>query len=236
MLMPASLNRMIYIDDSGHPASGLIVYGWIEFTPAHWASVLKNWLDTRKRLWRELGIPVPQELHTTDYVNGRGRITKSIPARHMHNGAPHWKDLGREVACLCLDTIRSTEGLSVGSVYRRVDPSAFAQSKQDTYRSLVNRFERDLEQTGPLGLIFMDGDGSDTSYRSTRRQLPLSQRRIIEDAVHLDSSASQLIQMADLVAWSANAAIDRHDAQSFAWDWYRNYLAERDLAREPQPI
>ena len=82
----------------------------------------------------------------------------------------------------------------------------------------------------------MDGDGSDTSYRSTHRQLPLSQRRIIEDAVHLDSSASQLIQMADLVAWSANTAIDRHDAQSFAWDWYRTYLAERDLAREPQSI
>jgi hypothetical protein len=51
--MPEVLDRLIYIDDSGHPASGLVVYGWIEFSPDRWASVLKTWLETRKRLWRE---------------------------------------------------------------------------------------------------------------------------------------------------------------------------------------
>lgn len=27
------LERMIYVDDSGHPRSGMVVYGWVEFSP-----------------------------------------------------------------------------------------------------------------------------------------------------------------------------------------------------------
>lgn len=79
----------------------------------------------------------------------------------------------------------------------------------------------------------MDGDGSDTSYRSTHRGLKLAQRRVIEDAIHTDSKHSQLIQMADLVAWSANSSIDRHHGNQFAWDWYDTYLAERDRCVAP---
>jgi hypothetical protein len=72
---------MIYMDDSGYPQCGLAVYGWIEFTPDHWSSVLRCWLDTRKVLWREYRIAVQEELHTADLVNGRGRISKQIPDR-----------------------------------------------------------------------------------------------------------------------------------------------------------
>lgn len=82
----------------------------------------------------------------------------------------------------------------------------------------------------------MDGDGSDSSYRSTHRSLQLSHRRVIEDAVHLDSSSSQLVQMADLVAWSANAHLTRHPKSEFAWDWYSTYLAERDPYGAPRQI
>lgn len=109
---------MIYVDDSGHPQSGLAVYGWIEFSPDRWRSVLRNWLDTRKLLWREFGIPITTELHTTDYANGRGRISKRIPERHIHDGREYWKDFGREVAHQCLETLRCTEGLTLGAVYR----------------------------------------------------------------------------------------------------------------------
>jgi hypothetical protein len=59
---------------------------------------------------------------------------------------------------------------------------------------------------------------------------------VIEDAIHLDSQLSQLEQMADLVAWSANACLDQHDRNQFARQWYDEYLAERDPARGPQPI
>lgn len=227
---------MIYIDDSGHPASGLVIYGWVEFSPNHWASVLKSWLDTRKRLWREYGIAVTEELHTTQYVNGRGRISKAVPERHVHDGVQYWKDFGREVAVECLETLRSTEGLSVGAVWRRGAPADIAKTRRDAYAALVARFERELEDSSTLAIVFMDGDGSDTSYRSTHRSLRLADRRVIEDAIHLDSRSSQLVQMADLVAWSANAHVDSASGNEFAWRWYADYLSERDRSRSPQEI
>ncbi len=227
---------MIYVDDSGHPQSGLVVYGWIEFAPDRWSSALSSWLQTRKRLWREHKIPVTQELHTTEYVNGRGRISTKMPDRHVHEGVEYWKDFGREVAIECLQTLQSTEGLRLGAVYRRGDPEDIAQTRQQAYAALVDRFEAELNKSNSLALVFMDGDGSDTSYRSTHRTLELAQRRVIEDAIHLDSGSSQLVQMADLVAWSANAHVDKHSRNEFAWDWYEKYLSSRDPARLPREI
>lgn len=234
--MPNALTRLIYIDDSGHPASGLVVYGWVEFAPDRWASVLKAWLDMRKRLWREFSIAVTRELHTTEYVNGRGRISKAVPERHVHNGVEYWKDFGREVAVECLQTLRTTEGLSVGAVWRRGAPEEIAKTRRESYAALVQRVEAELAVSGDLAMVFMDGDGSDTAYRSTHRSLRLTERRVIEDAIHLDSKTSQLTQMADLVAWSANAHLDRAEGNQFAWLWYETYLAERDLRRQPQEI
>jgi hypothetical protein len=234
--VPLSLNRMIYVDDSGHPQSGLVIYGWIEFTPDRWPTALSSWLQTRKRLWREHNIPVTQELHTTEYVNGRGRISTKMPDRHIHDGVEYWKDFGREVAVECLETLQSTEGLRLGAVYRRGHPDDIAQTRQQAYAALVDRFEHELSESNSLALVFMDGDGSDTSYRSTHRKLELRQRHVIEDAIHLDSRSSQLVQMADLVAWSANACIDQHSKNEFAWDWYEKYLSVRDPARRPVEI
>lgn len=230
------LDRMIYIDDSGHPQSGLAVYGWIEFRPDQWATVLRSWLDMRKYLWRELRIPVTAELHTTSYVNGRGRISKRVPERHVHDGVDYWKDFGREVAQTCLQTLRSTEGLRVGAVFRRGEPRAIARTRHEVYAAMVGRFERELRESDSLGLVVMDGDGTDSAYRSTHRSLKLADRRIIEDAIHLDSRTSQLVQMADLVAWSAHVHVDRHAGNEFAWDWYTKHVSERDPNREPQPI
>lgn len=231
-----ALERMIYVDDSGHPQSGLVVYGWVEFAPDRWTTVLRAWLDMRKRLWREMGVPVVQELHTTEYVNGRGRISQRFPDHHRHQGVEHWKDFGRQVAAECLETLRSCEGLTVGAVFRRGIPQNLATTRRDTYAALINRFEAELATSNALGMVFMDGDGSDSSYRTAHRALKLDQRRVIEDAIHLDSRHSQLEQMADLVAWSAYASLDRHEGNKFAWDWYSDSLAERDPLREAQSI
>lgn len=234
--MSTHLDRILYVDDSGRPQAGLAIYGWVEFHPNRWSAVLETWLDTRKRLWREFSVPVTTELHTTEYVNGRGRISPKIPERHIHDGVEHWKDFGREVAEECLETMRCTEGLRVGAVWRRGNPRKIHQTKTDTYAALVHRLEKELVLSDSLGLVFMDGDGSDPSYRSTHRKLDLKKRRVIEDAVHIDSRSSQLVQMADLVAWSANASIDKHAGNQFAQGWYNQYLAARDPHRAPQQI
>ncbi len=227
------LDRLIYVDDSGSPQSGMAVYGWIEFRPDRWASVLGSWLATRKRLWRDSRIPVSKELHTVDYVAGRARLADQAPERHRRGGVDLWKDFGREIAADCLETLRCTEGLTVGAVYRQGEPSQLSATKRQLYSSLIARFETELAVTDSLALVFMDGDGSDPSYRTAHRDLQLNERRVIEDAIHMDSRASQLVQMADLVAWSAHAAVSRHGGSKFAWDWYQTHLSERDPARRP---
>ncbi|WP_336879571.1 DUF3800 domain-containing protein [Rhodococcus globerulus] len=96
----------------------------------------------------------------------------------------------------------------------------------------MTRFEHDLLESDSLAMIFMDGVGTDSSYRTTHRRLALAERRVIEGAIHIDSAGSQLIQMADLVAWCANTTIARHEKNAFAAQWYNDHLSER----EPQEI
>lgn len=234
--MPRSIDRMMYIDDSGRPQSGLAVYGWIEFEPDRWTAVLESWLRTRKQLWRQFRVPVTKELHATAFINGRGNLSNDIPPEFIHNGVPYKRNFGRVVAETCLDTLRSTEGLRIGSVYRHGKPESFDRTKRELYADLVAWLEEELEGSDSLGLVFMDGDGSDPRYRQIHRQLKLRKRRIIEDAILIDSAGSQLVQMADLVAWVANSTIDQHPGNQFAAHWYETYLAERDPFRTPREL
>lgn len=230
------VDRLMYVDDSGHPQAGLVVFGWIEFPPERWASVLRIRLDLRKRLRRDFGISVETELHTTEFVNGRGRVTERPPSRHIHDGVAFWKDLGRELAHECLDSLRSTEGIKVGAVFGRGAPQDHQHTRAAVYGRLVEIVEDDLARTRETGMIFMDGDGSDGTYRRAHRGLKLESRRVIEDALQIDSRHSQFIQMADLVAWCANASVDPHPRNDFAQDWYQNFLAERDPRRAPTDL
>jgi|GEM_PF-3975264 len=84
---PRTLDRLVCIDDSGDPRTGLAVYGWIEFAPDRWHDVLGGWLEHRKQLWRKYGIPVSKELHMTEYVQGRGRLTDRHTCRSSRETA-----------------------------------------------------------------------------------------------------------------------------------------------------
>jgi hypothetical protein len=42
--------RLFYVDDSGAPNTGWVVYSWIECAVADWRHGLRWWLDLRKRL------------------------------------------------------------------------------------------------------------------------------------------------------------------------------------------
>ncbi|MGL5406275.1 MAG: DUF3800 domain-containing protein [Propionibacteriaceae bacterium] len=116
------------------------------------------------------------------------------------------------------------------------EPSDVAAMKRDLYRSLLDSFEQEFTQRDALGLIFMDGDGSDSTYRDAHRRLPRQSRRIVEDPIPQDSKASQLMQMADLVAWTANAHLDPPPKLVEAESWWETYLSARALDRLPEII
>lgn len=231
---PRAPTRLFYVDDSGEPKSGLAVFGWVEIEPANWVATLDCWHELRRMLWREYGVPISRELHTSEYVHGRGRISKKVPARHQHGGEPYWKDLGRDVAIQCLDQLRSIQGLTIKSVFQVGEPEHLALTKNQLYIRFLLEAQQKLSSDDAFGLVFIDGDGSDKSFRAAHRAMESPDRSIVEDAIHLTSSDSYFIQMADLVAWTALASIERSPRNEFASGWYETYLAERDPRRKPQ--
>lgn len=199
--------------------------------------MLGQWLAHRARLWRKYAVPVPEELHMTEYALGRGRISRSVPEAFVRDdGTVLWKDLGGAIARESLSVMGSIEGLRVGAVHRQATRSTWAISRSDVYAQLLSDFEGELARSSSLAMVFVDGDGAESGYRHAHRALPHATRRVIEDPIHTDSRTSQVMQMADHVAWCANAAVARIPKQAFAHDWYRDYLAPRDPERRPREI
>lgn len=215
---------MIYVDDSGSEDAGL--NGWIEVSPEAWRRGLRAWLNMRKKLFQDYAIHVSTELHCTKYLQGRSQITSAPPARFKGDaGAIRWKDLGREVGLVCLETLRDCEDVHVGAVYRHTSAKgrAFHQEKVAVYTLLVDQFDHALRETDSYGFITMDGE--DPAYRDAHRALTLDTRHVIEDPAYLDSRTSQWTQMADLVAYTANIHLNRHPGNEFGWEWFTDYLS-----------
>lgn len=101
---------------------------------------------------------------------------------------------------------------------------------------MILLWEEELAARAEYGLIFVDGNGTDSSYRTAHRGLKLDHRRILEDPIMTDSAMSQLVQIADLIAWCAFVATEKHPSHAFAWDWYDEFLAVRDPFRGPREL
>ena len=149
------------------------------------------------------------------------------------NGDALWKDFGRAVALKSLEALRSIGGLRVGAVYRQATRETAPAARAAVYGQLLARFEHELKQSDSLAMVFMDGDGSDASYRDAHCDLPRKTRRVIDDPIYTDSRTSQLMQMADHVAWCANAAVTRAPKYVFDHVWYERFLAVRDPTENP---
>lgn len=235
--MPGGLNRLIYMDDSGDPKTGLAVFGWIEIAPWDWADALGAWLTHRKRIDQKYSVPVSKELHMTEFVLGRGRIAKQIPTEFVSKeGRDLWKEFGAHVAVEGLNTIGSCQGLKVGSIFRYGLPHQLHTTKHSLYADWLAELEADLASKNELALVFMDGDGTEKAFRRAHRALSRQSRHVIEDPIFLDSKASQLVQMADHVAWTANSTLMRVPKHKFAHHWYSQHLAQRDPYRQPREI
>ncbi len=225
---PATPLRLFYVDDSGSPDTGFIVYSWIEVTPVDWNAGLKAWLDLRKDLYANYSIPPSAELHATALAGGR-KEPSTNPAVNKS------KHLRRRVIQDALTVIGSTHELRIGTVYRRTKARgrAYAAERDIVYTKLVDHLDTRLGHAGEHGMIFMDGDGTAPGYRAAHRDLKLSSRRIIEDPIFQGSHLSQWVQMADLVAWSTYQSLLRHSGKQFAWGWYDQHLRVADINQGP---
>ncbi|MGW1676706.1 DUF3800 domain-containing protein [Saccharopolyspora sp. NPDC002376] len=205
--------RVIYIDDSGSEAARLNVFGWVEVAIESWKEALQDWLDWRRELYRSIGIPTDYELHATKFAGGRGRPTGTA-----------WDTIKSQRAPVITDALRTLvelPGLSAGAAFQRTDRGTKHHlAKADTYARLVRHLDARLTANDDFGLVVMDGEGTDPSYRAAHRELKLDARSLIEDPFFLHSHHSQWVQMADLVAYAAYMRLERIPAKSHTWQWY----------------
>ncbi|MGM1064229.1 DUF3800 domain-containing protein [Saccharothrix sp. Mg75] len=208
--------RLFYIDDSGARSSALVVYGWVELSVADWRPALRSWLDWRKHLNATSGVPASYELHATRFANGRGRPTKTDWDHSKANRSRAMVD--------ALRTIAAMPGVRTGAVCRDAAGTRYADAKAAVYADLIRMIDDRLTATGRHGLVIMDGDGTDPSYRQAHRTLKLATRNLVEDPLFQGSHLSQWVQVADLVAYAAYQAVLRAPGKELMWDWYPELL------------
>lgn len=232
MISPTSVNgvpvRMFYIDDSGDPNSGWIVYSWIEVAILDWRHGLRAWLDLRKSMFTRHKIPPSYELHATKFLNGRG-TPSTDPTFNMS------KADRAAVVTEALQIIGATSQLRVGTFYRQTPTrgKAYYQERGHVYAELVNRLDDRLCGADEHGMIFMDGDGRDGSYYTAHRSLKLAERILIEDPLFQHSHRSQWVQMADMTAYCAYQSLIQIPQKRHTWYWYPQLLGPIDLHGGP---
>jgi hypothetical protein len=210
--------RLIYVDDSGASTTKTAVFGWVEVDEADWRPVLRSWLDWRHELDRSIGITVEYELHSTKFVGSRGHPTGTV-----------WdRNLGERISVMrsALARISSIPGLAFGAVYACAATTRdYRQLKARCYLDLVRSFDRRLAGDADRGIVEMDGDGTDPTYRRAHRELKLSSRWLIEDPHFHPGHHSQWVQMADIVAYTAYMHLARLPRKEATWSWYEDYLS-----------
>ncbi len=223
----APLN-MFYIDDSGSESSGIAVYGWVETTPQDWRHGLRSWLDFRQKLYASHRVPPSFELHTTDLVGGRG-TPSTDPAVNSS------KTKRREVLIAALAAISQAPHLRLGTVYRAtgLHGKAFEVQREDLYAKLIESLEERFQPKDEYGLIFMDGDGTDPSYKRAHRSLSLATRHVIEDPVFQGSHLSQWVQIADVIAWTTFQHLNENPEYKALYD---TYLRNSDIHNGPHAL
>lgn len=145
------------------------------------------------------------------------------------------KRLRQLVAEQALAAISASGYITVGTVYRcetgRRHKHSLAAS--ELYAAMVHHIDHRLTAASEFGVVIVDGDGTDTTYRSAHRALPLETRHVIDDPLFQDSHVSQWVQMADLVAYAAYLHLLQPPGKEFAWGWHDGYLRACDVNGGP---
>lgn len=221
--------RLFYVDDSGSPQSGIVVYSWLECDATAWRAGLQSWLDLRQQLHTQHGIPPDYPIHAAPFAAGRGRPS-SDPTVNQDRRRRH------HIMRAMLAHLAATDGVHIGTVYRRTTArrDAYAAHRIDVYQRLVASLDTRLARHHEHGLVFTDGDGSDHSYASAHQSLTIDRRHLVEDPQFpRHPKRNPWLQMADLVAWTAYQHLHRAPNRRYAWHWYERYLAGCDVHSGP---
>lgn len=205
--------RLFYVDDSGDERRMLLTA--VGIPAERWTDCLTAWLDWRRSLYAEHGVPAGFELHAGHFVTGRGN-----PAPTAADGSQPSintsKPLRRRIYRSALEIIAQLP-VQVLTVHRG------DTNKMAAYRELLARMELTLAGSNTIGIVVVDG--LDEGHRAEHRELELATRHILEDPWMQPAHHSQFIQIADLIVHSAFQAVVRNPSREFMWEWYEGLLS-----------
>jgi hypothetical protein len=211
--------HVLYVDDSGDVANAdethfvLGAVAVFERGLYHQIKLADDCVASFK-----LGDPHDIELHGTVMYHGRDGVWRSVNHRPTREG--NIKD--------ALATLQGHASVRLFAVIidknlRGIDPVAMA------FEEICNRFnlfitrnnDRHPEEGGQRGLIIMDESKHELALQSLAREFRIGGarwghfRNLAEVPLFVDSKASRLIQLADLVAWATYRKYEIKDGRFF---------------------
>ena len=193
--------HFVYMDDSGDENTR--AYSALAIADSDWKDVFAAVKAYRRDLKRHYGIFITQELHATDFVGGRGRISTRIVPKGMR-------------CRLFRETLSFVAQLRGVRLFNAIAPKG---NESLIFERLMNRINTNMKKSGSNALIIHD-EGKD--YTSLVRRLcvynPIhsmygawagGQRlrnitldNILEDIMFRDSERSYFIQLVDFCAYA----------------------------------
>lgn len=193
--------RLIYIDDSKDQSTSC--FSALSIADRDWNPAFDDIKSFRRSLKTSDGILLRKELHATDFVAGRGRISDRIVTKYRRS----------QIFAEALGFVARLPGIQIFN-------ACVKKSDEDrAFEWLLNRINTNLSKSGEFGIIFCD-EGKDYTklLRKMRVYNPIpsgfgrwpggqSSRniaidRILEDIVYKDSASSYFIQLADFCAFA----------------------------------
>lgn len=190
---------LIYIDESYDEQS--YAYSAIFVPVEHWNEIFQKVLIWRQNLHKMHGIDVNGEIHSTEFVGGRGQ---PIINRDKKYRAQLFNGFLKEIENL--PYIKIINGLSDNKLHH-----------ERLFEYVVTRINNTLKHNNSLGILICD-EGNENKlismvrrmkkenkvwsgfYAGVQRSCPLD--NIVEDPLFKTSNSSYFIQIADMVAYS----------------------------------
>jgi hypothetical protein len=193
--------HIIYIDDSGDDV--VRVFSGLSVPALEWHATFDKLLVMRRALRKTEGIYVKVELHATDFVYGKGRIS------------PHW--ISKTSRCRIFnDILKQVASIPAIRLFNAAGKKA---NEERLFERLLNRINRTMQEWKSRALVVCD-EGKDYTglIRKMRRHNPIGSQfgvwrdggltknivlnRIIEDVFFRKSHRSYFVQVADFAAYA----------------------------------
>lgn len=194
---------LVYIDDSY--STGFYCFSAVAVHSDYWKQIFREIRRWRKQLKSSDGLYVYKELHATDLVAGRGRISSKI--------------VGKYRRCQIY-----REGLSLLAAQRgvRIFNACSSHSQLEAFERLLNRINVTMEKTARSHSILLCDEGAEGTYTRLARKMAvhnyipskygrwpdgsysknLPTNHILEDPIFKKSSKSYFVQLADFCAYA----------------------------------